>query len=95
MQAALPEGGVPTEEELLELLGQAARCGSVPAIKELLACHREREGKSDDGLAEFERARGAGGMVTPAAPRPARGATPTAFFRKTAEVRVSPSVRVG
>lgn len=41
MRAAFPEGDVPDEDELLRLLGQAARAGSVPAIKELLAHYRE------------------------------------------------------
>lgn len=35
-------GGVPTEEEVLELLGEAARTGNVSAMKELRAYHRER-----------------------------------------------------
>ena len=52
MEAALPEGGVPDGQEVLELLGQAARCGSVSAMKELLAYHREREAESDE-FAEF------------------------------------------
>jgi hypothetical protein len=58
MNAASPEGDVPGEEELLRLLGQAARAGSVPAIKELLAHYREcSESKSSplavvDELAE-------------------------------------------
>jgi hypothetical protein len=51
---ALPEGGVPTEEELLELLGQAARRGSVPAIKELLAYHRKTRGGGECLFTEFD-----------------------------------------
>jgi len=41
---------VPTEDELLRLLGKAARAGSVPAIRELLAPYREQEDAEDDGL---------------------------------------------
>jgi hypothetical protein len=34
--------GIATEQENLELLSEAARTGSVPAMKELRAHHRER-----------------------------------------------------
>lgn len=40
--AAACASEVPDERELLMLLGEAARCGSVPAMRELLAYHRER-----------------------------------------------------
>jgi hypothetical protein len=42
-EATFPEGGVPTRDELLRLLGMAARDGSVPAIRELLAHYRREE----------------------------------------------------
>ena len=38
----MPRKGVPDLEELLVLLGEAARAGSVPAAKELLAWHDRR-----------------------------------------------------
>ena len=39
---AVPRNGVPDLEELLVLLSDAARAGSVPAAKELLAWHERR-----------------------------------------------------
>ena len=36
------------------LLREAARCGSVPAMKELRAYHRERAAGDQDGLARFD-----------------------------------------
>jgi hypothetical protein len=41
IEATKGDGGVPSEQELLELLGEAARCGSVAAMRELLRHHRE------------------------------------------------------
>src|SRR3989442_1650859 len=54
MAAALPKGGVPTEQEILELLGEAARAGNVPAMRELRAYHRERAQTTDSPFAEFD-----------------------------------------
>lgn len=42
--------GVPSERELLELLGEAARAGSVPAMRELLAYHQEAGRGKDSPL---------------------------------------------
>jgi hypothetical protein len=42
-EASFPEGGVPTREELLRLLGMAARAGSVSAIRLLLEEYRRDE----------------------------------------------------
>ena len=39
---ATAQSGIPDEREVLELLSEAARCGSVPAMRELRAYHRER-----------------------------------------------------
>jgi hypothetical protein len=43
VEATTPDhvGPVPDEAELLALLGEAARSGSVPAMRELLAHHRQ------------------------------------------------------
>ncbi len=45
LAATLPEDAptLPDEQEVLELLGAAARMGSVPAMRELMAHHRERK----------------------------------------------------
>ena len=42
---ATSQGGIPSEQEVLELLSEAARCGSVPAM-EMLRWH-ERECRPD------------------------------------------------
>lgn len=41
-EAAFPARDVPDTDELLRLLGMAARAGSVPACRELLRYYRER-----------------------------------------------------
>lgn len=46
--------GIPREREVLELLSEAARCGSVPAMKELRAYHREHAAGDQDRLARFD-----------------------------------------
>jgi hypothetical protein len=51
---ATAQGGIPDEREVLELLSEAARCGSVPAMRELRAYHRERAGDDGDKLAHFD-----------------------------------------
>jgi predicted transcriptional regulator len=45
VEATVPEeaSAVPSEQELLHLLGEAARAGNVAAMKELRAYHREHE----------------------------------------------------
>src|SRR5687768_17227339 len=50
MEATAPmdRGGVPDEAEVLNLLGEAARAGSVPAMRELLRYYRERDGSDAD-----------------------------------------------
>ena len=52
VEATVPDHatGVPDEQELLVLLGQAARGGSVAAMRELLAHHRERKQPADNGV---------------------------------------------
>ncbi|HYH59581.1 MAG TPA: hypothetical protein VD790_10230 [Thermoleophilaceae bacterium] len=69
MEATAPmdRAGVPDEAELLRLLGEAARAGSVSAMKELLRYYQEREGddakgsplKGVDELAAHRQRRGA------------------------------------
>lgn len=58
LEATVPEDapGVPTEDEVLELLGAAARAGSVSAMQELRTHHRERRAARSDAnpLAEFD-----------------------------------------
>src|SRR2546423_860339 len=61
IQAALVEAttsedssAIPSEQELLELLGEAARAGNVAAMRELRAYHRERTGKTENPFAEFD-----------------------------------------
>ena len=54
MQANAAQGDVPSEHEVLLLLSEQARCGSVPAMKELRADHRERAAGDQDGLAQFD-----------------------------------------
>ena len=58
VSAATPKHApaVPTEAEVLELLGEAARGGSVAAMKELLVYHRERRGVAGavDAVAELD-----------------------------------------
>lgn len=54
---ATKQGGVPDEQEILELLGEAARTGSVSAMKELRAYHREQripEDSDDDFISQLE-----------------------------------------
>ena len=60
IQAALVEAtmaddvdAIPTEHELLCLLGESARAGNVAAMRQLRAYHRGRERESDD-FAEFD-----------------------------------------
>jgi hypothetical protein len=48
------DGGVLSEQEILELLSEAARCGCVPAMRELRAYCREHRTLSDDPLARFD-----------------------------------------
>src|SRR4029450_12640987 len=45
LEATLPEDapGIADEREALELLSVAARCGSVPAMRELLAFHDKQQ----------------------------------------------------
>jgi hypothetical protein len=52
LEATTPEHatGVPDEQEVLVLLGQAARGGNVAAMRELLAYHRERKRPTDNGV---------------------------------------------
>jgi hypothetical protein len=45
---------VLSEQEILELLSEAARCGCVPAMRELRAYYREHRTLSDDPLARFD-----------------------------------------
>src|SRR5688500_17893053 len=40
--------GVPDDDEVLRLLGEAARAGNVAAMKELRAYHRERDSDSNE-----------------------------------------------
>ena len=54
MAATLPNGGIPTAREVLELLGEAARSGSMPAMRELRAYHRERTDSGENPFAEFD-----------------------------------------
>ena len=42
LEATKSDRGVPSEAEVLELLGEAARTGNVSAMKELRNYHRER-----------------------------------------------------
>jgi hypothetical protein len=55
MQATKHPGGVPSEREVLELLGEQARCGTVSALRELRSYHRERASAEDDRLVRFDR----------------------------------------
>ena len=48
------QDGIPDQREVLELLSEAARCGSVPAMRELMAYHRERGSANQDKLAAFD-----------------------------------------
>ena len=48
------QGDVPSEHEVLLLLSEAARCGSVPAMRELRAYHRERAGDHGDKVGHFD-----------------------------------------
>ena len=58
----MPPGDVATREELLELLTQSARGGSVPAQKALLdELRREEEPDDSDGFAALDE----GSNVTP------------------------------
>jgi hypothetical protein len=45
VEATMPEdaSAVPSEQEVLHLLGEAARAGNVAAMKELRAYHRKHE----------------------------------------------------
>jgi antitoxin component of RelBE/YafQ-DinJ toxin-antitoxin module len=56
LEATKDDRGVPTEQEILELLGEAARTGNVSAMKELRAYHREQQdpNEAEDPLAEFD-----------------------------------------
>jgi hypothetical protein len=61
VEATLPKGAeaVPDEHEVLVLLGEAARSGSVPAMRALLAHHRSTDPPVDeltapDGLAALD-----------------------------------------
>ncbi len=53
LEATLPAGAVPVpdEDELLRLLGSAARMGNVPAMRELLRHYREQDDKPESPLA--------------------------------------------
>ena len=55
LAASLPEGTppVPDHNELMRLLGELARMGSLPAIRLLLAEQRRRPAEADP-FAEFE-----------------------------------------
>jgi hypothetical protein len=58
LAASLPEGvpTVPTRDELLRLLGELARMGSLPAIRLLLEEYRrEPAERSPDEFTEFDR----------------------------------------
>src|SRR5262245_56477298 len=46
--------GVPSETEVLELLGEAARDGSVSAMKEMRAYWREQRNDDTDKLAGYD-----------------------------------------
>ncbi len=49
------EQSVPDEQECLKLLGEAARSGSVAAMRELRAYHRDRRGPgSTDAVSELD-----------------------------------------
>ena len=52
IEATKGDGSIPDEQELLELLSEAARTGSVAAMKELLAYNREC--RDEDVLARFD-----------------------------------------
>lgn len=55
LEATIPDAsGVPSEAELLELLGESARAGNVAAMKELMRYHREHATQDDDAFAEFD-----------------------------------------
>jgi predicted transcriptional regulator len=54
LQATVPERGIPSEQEVLELLGEAARAGNVAAMRELRTYHREQDVVGADPLAEFD-----------------------------------------
>jgi len=56
MEATVPENqsAVPDAAEALVLLGEAARAGSVSAMKELLAHHRERRQQGGDALSAVD-----------------------------------------
>ncbi len=58
VEASMRTGGgssVPDQREVLELLSEAARAGSVSAMKELLAYHRERrQGRGPDAVDELD-----------------------------------------
>jgi predicted transcriptional regulator len=55
VEATMPDAsGVPSEAEVLELLGETARAGNVAAMKELRKYHRERATRKDDPFAEFD-----------------------------------------
>lgn len=51
MEVAMPDGHVPTDQEVLEMLGRAARAGNVSAMKELRAHHRANEAETETPLA--------------------------------------------
>jgi predicted transcriptional regulator len=65
VQATFPERDVPDEDELLRLLGVAARSGSVPACRELLRYYRQdrkpQRPSALGGIDELARRRMAGG----------------------------------
>ncbi|MEK6328589.1 MAG: hypothetical protein AABM66_13850 [Actinomycetota bacterium] len=55
VEATMPDAsGVPSEAEVLELLGETVRAGNVAAMKELRRYHRERDMCNDDPFAEFD-----------------------------------------
>ena len=56
LEATMPADAapVPSAQEVLELLGEAARAGSVAAMKELRQYHEERRTRDDDPFAEFD-----------------------------------------
>ena len=53
-EATKGTGAVLTEQEILDLLSEAARDGNVSAMRELRAYHRERERADPDGLGLFD-----------------------------------------
>jgi predicted transcriptional regulator len=56
VEATTPEdaSATPSEQEVLHLLGEAARAGNVAAMKELRAYHREHKEAEDKSLADLD-----------------------------------------